>query len=113
VSRTADGDVYTGRTSVFLQCYSTCILLFCVKMVDLASVSCLYVYHGGKKLNRNDLHLLSVEVLWFKPDRSTCEAITVHAFVLLLKSYLSGGTAREEVSGGENVIKVKMMPRYS
>ena len=43
VSRAIDGTVYTGRTSVFLHQYSTCILLFCVNMVDLASVSCLYV----------------------------------------------------------------------
>lgn len=43
VNRTIDRDVYTERTSVFLHQYSTCILLFCVKMVDLASVSCLYV----------------------------------------------------------------------
>jgi hypothetical protein len=62
---------------------------------------------GKGKLNRNDLHLLSVEVLWFKLDRSTCGAITVHAFVLLLKSYLSGGMVREEVSAGGNVIKVQ------
>jgi hypothetical protein len=52
-------------------------------------------------------------VLWFKLDRSICEAIRVHAFVLLLKSYLSGGMEREEVSVGEEVIKVKMMPRLS
>jgi len=79
---------------------SKCVLFVCV---DLTL--------GWGKCWREMIYIFfPLECFGFKLDRSICEAITVHAFVLLVEQFLWVDYLSGKMEG--KVRKVKMMPRH-